>query len=311
MRYGGDNRGRLLIIVLIVTSLFLITLDLRGVSVIGGVRTGTQTALTPVQKFGSWALTPFRNFASDVTHLGRTRNQIEKLKAENETLRNTLLNRKTADAQLKQLKSILNLAGGGGYKVVNAKVISQGPTTSFTQTITIDAGTNSGIRSNMTVISGYGLVGVVKIAYPDSSLVQLASDPAFRIGARIAKSEQIGILSGQGSRRGVLQLLDNTTTVKAGDALLARGSDSGRPFVPGVPIGEVTSVDNSPGAVTQTAEVRFYANFSTLGVVAVVIAKPESDPRDALVPPKPVPTPLPTVTIYATPSPSSSTSTEP
>ena len=311
MRYGGDNRGRLLIIVLIVTSLFLITLDLRGVSVIGGVRTGTQTALTPVQKFGSWALTPFRNFASDVTHLGRTRNQIEKLKAENETLRNTLLNRKTADAQLKQLKSVLNLAGGGGYKVVNAKVISQGPTTSFTQTITIDAGTSSGIRSNMTVISGYGLVGVVKIAYPDSSLVQLASDPAFRIGARIAKSEQIGILSGQGSRRGVLQLLDNTTTVKAGDALLARGSDSGRPFVPGVPIGEVTSVDNSPGAVTQTAEVRFYANFSTLGVVAVVIAKPESDPRDALVPPKPVPTPLPTVTIYATPSPSPSASTEP
>ena len=311
MRYGGDNRGRLLIIVLIVTSLFLITLDLRGVSVIGGVRTGTQTALTPVQKFGSWALTPFRNFASDVTHLGRTRNQIEKLKAENETLRNTLLNRKTADAQLKQLKSILNLAGGGGYKVVNAKVISQGPTTSFTQTITIDAGTSSGIRSNMTVISGYGLVGVVKIAYPDSSLVQLASDPAFRIGARIAKSEQIGILSGQGSRTAVLQLLDNTTTVKAGDALLARGSDSGRPFVPGVPIGEVTSVDNSPGAVTQTAEVRFYANFSTLGVVAVVIAKPESDPRDALVPPKPVPTPLPTVTIYATPSPSPSASTEP
>ena len=311
MRYGGDNRGRLLIIVLIVTSLFLITLDLRGVSVIGGVRTGTQTALTPVQKFGSWALTPFRNFASDVTHLGRTRNQIEKLKAENETLRNTLLNRKTADAQLKQLKSILNLAGGGGYKVVNAKVISQGPTTSFTQTITIDAGTSSGIRSNMTVISGYGLVGVVKIAYPDSSLVQLASDPAFRIGARIAKSEQIGILSGQGSRRGVLQLLDNTTTVKAGDALLARGSDSGRPFVPGVPIGEVTSVDNSPGAVTQTAEVRFYANFSTLGVVAVVIAKPESDPRDSLVPAKPRPTPLPTVTIYATPAPSPSASTEP
>ena len=164
MRYGGDNRGRLLIIVLIVTSLFLITLDLRGVSVIGGVRTGTQTALTPVQKFGSWALTPFRNFASDVTHLGRTRNQIEKLKAENETLRNTLLNRKSADARLKQLKSVLNLAGGGGYKVVNAKVISQGPSTSFTQTITIDAGTSSGIRSNMTVISGYGLVGVVKIA---------------------------------------------------------------------------------------------------------------------------------------------------
>jgi rod shape-determining protein MreC len=304
VRYGGDNRGRLLIIVLIVTSLFLITLDLRGVSVIDGLRNGTQTALTPVQKAGSWALTPFRNFASDVTHLGRTRNQIEKLKSENEKLRNTLQNRKIADAQLKQLKSVLNLAGSGGYEVINAKVISQGPSTSFTQTITIDAGTSSGIQSNMTVISGYGLVGVVKFAYTNSALVQLASDPGFRIGARIAQSQQIGILSGQGSRSGVLQLLDNTTSVKVGDALLARGSDNGRPFVPGVPIGEVTSVDNSPGAVTQTAEVKFYANFSTLGVVAVVKRNPASDPRDSLVPAKPRPTPLPTVTIYASPSPS-------
>jgi rod shape-determining protein MreC len=301
VRYGGDNRGRLLIIVLIVTSLFMITLDLRGVQVIDGLRTGTQTALTPVQKVGSWVVTPFRNFFSDVTHLGRTRNQIEKLKSENDKLRLALLNRKVADAQLKQLKGALNLAGTAGYKVVNARVISQGSSTSFTQTITIDAGTSSGIHTNMTVLSGFGLVGVVKYAYTDSALVQLASDPAFRIGARIAGSQQIGILSGQGTRKGVLQLLDNTTQIRKGDALLARGSQNGRPFVPGVPIGEVTSVDNSPGAVTQTADVKFYANFSTLGVVAVVISGMSVDPRDSLVPPKPRPTPIPTVTVYATP----------
>ena len=301
MRYGGDNRGRLLIIVLLVTSLFLITLDLRGVQVIDGLRTGTQTGLTPVQKAGSWLVSPFRNFLSDVTHLGRTRNQMEKLTAENEKLRLTLQNRKTADAQLKQLKGVLNLAGTAGYEVVNAKVISQGSTTSFTQTITIDAGTSSGVRANMTVLSGYGLVGVVKYAYRDSALVQLASDPAFKIGARIAGTQQIGILSGQGTRKGVLQLLDNTTQVRKGDALLARGSQNGRPFVPGVPIGEVISVDNSPGAVTQTADVKFYTNFSTLGVVAVVVSGSSADPRDSLVPPKPRPTPLPTVTIYATP----------
>lgn len=280
----------------------MITLDLRGVQVIDGLRTGTQTALTPVQKVGSWVVTPFRNFFSDVTHLGRTRNEIEKLKSQNDKLRLALLNRKVADAQLKQLKGVLNLAGTAGYKVVNARVISQGSSTSFTQTITIDAGTSSGIHTNMTVLSGFGLVGVVKYAYTDSALVQLASDPAFRIGARIAGSQQIGILSGQGTRKGVLQLLDNTTQVRKGDALLARGSQNGRPFVPGVPIGEVTSVDNSPGAVTQTADVKFYANFSTLGVVAVVISGMSVDPRDSLVPPKPRPTPIPTVTVYATPS---------
>lgn len=305
MRYGGDNRGRLLLIVLIVTSLFLITLDLRGVQVIESVRTGVQTAITPVQKAGSWAVSPFRNFLSDVTHLGRTRNQIEKLKAENERLRLALFNRKVADSELKQLKGALDLAGKGGFKVVSAKVISQGASTSFSQTITIDAGLRSGIHTNMTVISGFGLVGVVKLVYPNSSVVQLASDPGFRIGARIAGSQQIGILSGQGTRKGVLQLLDNAETVKIGDPILARGSSNGRPFVPGVPIGEVTAVDNSAGAVTQTADVKFYTNFSTLGVVSVVIAAPATDPRDALIPLKPQATPIPTVTITVTPSPSS------
>ncbi len=306
MRYGGDNRGRLLLIALIVTSLFLITLDLRGVKVIDGIRTGTQTALTPVQRVGSWVVTPFRNFLSDVTHLGRTRNQIERLKAENDALRLALLNRKFADAQLQQLKGVLDLAGNGEFKVVGAKVISQGSSTSFSQTITIDAGVKSGIRPNMTVITGFGLVGVVKEAFPNSALVQLASDPAFRIGARIAGSQQIGILSGQGTRKGVLQLLDNTEEVKVGDAIVARGSSNGRPFVPGVPIGEVTAVDNSASAITQTADVKFYTNFSTVGVVAVVIGAPAVDPRDSLVPPKPKPTPIPTVTVTATPSPSPS-----
>ena len=305
MRYGGDNRSRLLLITLIVTSLFLITLDLRGVQVIESVRTGVHTAITPVQKAGSWAVSPFRNFLSDVTHLGRTRNQIEKLKAENDALRTALLNRKVADAELTQLKGVLKLAGNGGFKVVSAKVISQGASTSFSQTITIDAGTRSGIHTNMTVISGFGLVGVVKLVYPNSAVVQLASDPSFRIGARIAGTQQIGILSGQGTRKGVLQLLDNTEAVKIGDAILARGSSNGRPFVPGVPIGEVTAVDNSAGAVTQTADVKFYSNFSTLGVVSVVIAAPATDPRDSLVPPKPQATPTPTVTITVTPSPSS------
>ena len=301
MRYGGDNRGRLLIIALLVTSLFLITLDLRGVQVIDGLRSGTQTVLTPVQKGGSWLLTPVRNFFSDVSNLGRTQNKIKKLESENDSLRLKLLNRQNADAQLKELEGILDLAGTAGYKVVNAEVISYGSTSSFTKTLTIDAGSSSGILANMTVLSGFGLVGVVKKSYQSSALVQLAADPAFKIGVRIAGTQQIGILSGQGTRSGVLQLLDNTTRVKKGDVLLARGSQSGRPFVPGVPIGEVTKIDNSPGAITQTADIRFYADFSTLTVVGVVVSGSQTDPRDSLVPAKPLPTPLPTVTIFVTP----------
>lgn len=304
MRYGGEGRTRFLLITLIVTSLFLITLDLRGVAILENARQGTQTVLSPFQRAGNVVLSPFKNFLSDVTHLGRTRNQIEKLRADNAKLKATLLNRKNADAQLKQLKSILDLAGTAGYKIVNSRVISQGSSQSFSQSITIDSGSNAGIKKNMTVLSQNGIAGVVKEVYRTTSLVMLATDPAFKIGVRIAGTQQIGILTGRGSRSGELQLLDNLTTVKVGDVLLARGSVANRPFVPGVPVGYVTSVDNSAGEIAQSGSVRYYTSFSSLGVVAVVVGAPVSNPGDALIPAKPIPTPIPTVTIFVTPSPS-------
>lgn len=302
MRNGSEGRARLLLVILIVTSLFLITLDLRGVKVIESFKGAAQTVVSPFQRAGSVVFTPVRNFFSDVTHLGRTRSQLEKLEAENAQLKADLINRKNADAKLEELKNILDLAGTATYKIVNAKVISQGSSQSFSQTITIDSGSNAGIRKNMTVLSQYGIVGVVKNVYPRSALIQLASDPGFRIGVRIAGSQQIGILSGRGNSSASLQLLDNSTTVAVGDVLLARGSSGNRPFVPGVPVGYVSAVDNSAGAIAQTATIRYYSKFSSLAVVAIVVSGPTSNPGDALVPAKPVPTPTPTVTVFVTPS---------
>jgi len=310
MRNGGENRGRLLVVILIVSSLFLITLDLRGVSVISGLRSGTHTALAPFQRAGNVLVSPVKNFVNDVTHLGRTHSQIEDLRKQNQKLREQLISRKNQDGQIEQLKPILDLAGKASFKVVNAKVISQGSSLAFTRTITIDAGTSNGIKNNMTVISGYGLVGVVKEVFANSALVMLATDPSFKVGVRIAGSQQIGILAGLGSINANLQLLDNQTTIKVGDILLARGSINGRPFVPGVPVGRVTSVSNAAGAVTQSASVRYFSNFGALGVVSVVVQAPSADPRDSLVPAKPVPTPVPTVTVFVTPTPSPSPTTK-
>jgi rod shape-determining protein MreC len=306
MRNGGEGRTRLLLIILIVTSLFLITLDLRGVKILDGLRGGTQNVLAPFQKAGSTVVSPFRNFIGDITNLGRTSDQIEKLKESNAKLRARLAQRKNADAELAQLKSVLDLAGQAGYKVVAARVISQGASTSFSQTVTIDIGTSSGVRQNMTVLSGEGLVGVVKESYANSALVMLATDPDFKVGVRIAGSQQIGILSGGGSKRASLQLLDNQNVVKVGDVLLARGSTNNRPFVPGIPVGVISAVDSSAGSIAQSATVMLYPNFSGLGVVSVVLSAGKNNPGDALVPAGPEPTPVPTVTIYATPSPTAS-----
>ena len=289
---------------LIVSALLLITLDLRGVSVVSGARNAVGTALSPVAKIGNAVVSPFKNFFSDLFRLGSTRETITKLKEENARLKTELLEQKNVEGQVKQLKESLQLAGRAQWKVVSAKAIAQGSAISFTNTITIDQGTRAGVRPNMTVVNGQGLVGVVKAVFPNSSIVLLASDPSFKIGVRIARTQSIGILSGQGINQGVLELLDNTTKLRARDVLLSRGSNNNRPFVPGVPIGFITKVPDSSNYVAQVADVTFYANLNAVGVVSVVLSAPESDPRNALVPKAPTPTPIPTVTVFVTPTPS-------
>lgn len=303
---SGSNRGRLLLVMLIVSSLLLITLDLRGVSVISGVRSGVGTVLAPVEKVGSWVVSPFKNFFSDLIHLGRTRSTISNLKEENAKLRAELIQQQNAKGQAKQLQAALDLAGRASWKTVSAKVLSQGSSISFTHTITIDQGSRAGIKPNLTVVNGSGLVGVVKSVFPNSSIVLLASDPSFKIGVRVARNQSIGILSGQGSNSGVLELLDNTARLKKNDVLLSRGSTNNTPFVPGVPIGRVNKASDSTNSISQVADITFYANLNALGVVSVILKASESNPGNALIPKAPVPTPIPTVTVYATPSTSAS-----
>ena len=52
------------------------------------------------------------------------------------------------------------------------------------------------------------------------------------------------------------QLLDPMADLRVGDALVTFGSKGGRPYAPGLPIGEVTEVGGSPGQLTRVATVR-------------------------------------------------------
>ena len=117
-RSSGSNRGRLLLVMLIVSSLLLITLDLRGVSVINGARSAVGTALAPVQRVGNSVVTPFRNFFSDLFRLGTTRSTINKLKAENARLKTELLQQKNSAGQAKQLKESLKVFEQTTQKIV-------------------------------------------------------------------------------------------------------------------------------------------------------------------------------------------------
>ena len=301
MARGGGNRSRLLLVLLLVSSLFLITLDLRGVNLAGRIRSGVATAFSPLESLASKIFSPIGNFTSDLKNFGQSKKKIEQLTKEVDLLKSAQILDEDTVGQLSQLRNVLDLAGRGGYKVVAAKVINRGSSATFKQTITIDAGKSSGVGINMTVISDSGLVGVVKSVTSNSAIVLLMSDPTFKIGVRIAGTQSIGVVSGQGGSTYLLQLLDATGEIKKGDVLVARGSQDGKPFVPGVPVGTVTTVQSNASSITQNADVVGVSNLERIGVVAVVTSPPKNDPRDSL-----VPRPRPTQTIFVTPTPTPS-----
>jgi rod shape-determining protein MreC len=169
-----------------VTSLFIITLDLRGVSLLSSLRSGTQSFLAPVERLANNFFSPVGNFFSEVSNLGRSKAKIEKLEEENQELKSQVIFNENTLAQLESLKGVLDLAGKARYKTVSARVISKGGTGTFSETIVLDIGSDSGVRRDMTVIAAGGLVGVVKSTTASSSIVLLMNDPSFRIGVRVA-----------------------------------------------------------------------------------------------------------------------------
>ena len=303
MASSGGNRSRLLLVLLLVSSLFLITLDLRGVNLASGIRSGVSTVISPVENLFTKVFSPVGNFASDVRNFGQSKKQITELNKQIDLLKAKQVLDEDMVSQLNQLRNVLDLAGSGGYQVVAARVINRGSTETFKETMTIDVGSRSGITKNMTVISESGLVGVVKSVTSNSSIVLLMSDPTFKVGVRIAGTQSIGVVSGQGGSTYLLQLLDATGEIKEGDALVARGSAGDRPFVPGVPVGIVTTVSSNASSITQNADVESSANLEKITVVAVVTAATKGDPRDSLIP-KPRPKPVAPVIPTPTPTPS-------
>ena len=123
----------------------------------------------------------------------------------------------------------------------------------------------------MTVLNGDGLVGRVTTVGPDTATVLLANDPDFTVGTRMEKTDELGFATGQGDRPLSVQLLNGKAKVKKGDRLVTFGSQADKPFVPGVPVGEVVRVDPSGGDLTRTVYVRPFVGFTKLDIVGVVV----------------------------------------
>lgn len=290
---------------LIVIAFALITVDIRGGedSPVDGARRAAAAVLGPVENGVSSAVDPIGNAIGAVRDSGERHDRIAVLERENAGLKARLGSDDRNRSRVRQLDSLLKTAGTGQYGIKAAEVIGIGAAQGFSWTVTIDAGAKDGLRRDMTVLNGDGLVGRVTTVGPGTATVLLANDPDFTVGTRMEKTDELGFASGGGDGPLRVQLLNGKSKVKKGDRLVTFGSEADKPFVPGVPVGVVTRVDPSGGDLTRTVYVKPYTGFTKLDIVGVVVEAPREDPRDTVLPPAAKPTPTPTVTVTVTPSP--------
>ncbi|MFF0444855.1 rod shape-determining protein MreC [Streptomyces sp. NPDC004609] len=302
-----DTReSRLLLVLLIAIAFALITVDIRGGedSPVDGARQAAATVFGPIENGVATAVDPIGNAIGAVRDSGERHDRMRVLERENAALKARLGSDDRNRSRARELDKMLKTAGAGRYGIKGAEVIAIGAAQGFSWTVTIDVGSRDGIRRDMTVLNGDGLVGRVTTVGPGTATVLLANDPDFTVGTRMEKTDELGFATGQGDRPLSVQLLNGKSKVKKGDRLVTFGSQAARPFVPGVPIGEVVRVDPSGGDLTRTIYVRPYVGFTKLDIVGVVVEAPRTDPRDTVLPPKPAPPkPTPTVTVTVTPSP--------
>lgn len=300
-----DTReSRLLLVLLIAIAFALITVDIRGGedSPVDGARQAAATVFGPIENGVASAVDPVGNAIQAVKDSGGRHDRVAQLERDNAALKAKLGSDDRNRSRLKQLDKILKTAGAGQYGIKGAEVIAIGAAQGFSWTVTIDVGANDGIKRDMTVLNGDGLVGRVTTVGPNTATVLLANDPDFTVGTRMESTDELGFASGQGDRPLRVELLNGKAKIKKGDRLVTFGSQADRPFVPGVPVGVVSRVDPSGGDLTRTIYVTPYVSFTKLDVVGVVVQAPRKDPRDEVLPAKPKPTPTPTVTVTVTPS---------
>jgi rod shape-determining protein MreC len=275
-----DDRSRpprSLLVALVLASVTLMTLDhqVDDGSPVESARRVVGEAFGPVESFTGAAVRPFTSVPSWFRSTASLQADIRDLEAENAELRSQVATSGFDRNRLAELEGLTRAAGDLGRSLVPARVVAYGSSQSFSNTVTIDAGSAAGVRPDMTVVNNDGLVGRVLRVTRTTATVLLVLDAESVVGGRLGDSMELGFLHGRGELgrdgRLDLELVDEQSVPAQGEAVVTWGSDGAGPYVAGVPIGTVTDVYTSLRDSSQRAVIEPYVDFSALDVVGVVV----------------------------------------
>jgi rod shape-determining protein MreC len=217
---------------------------------------------------------PVTDWVTGVLHIGSLRSENDRLKREIDRIRteageNTSLKRVIAEYEgLLKIKEQLHLR-----KTVSARVVAQTPG-NFEWTVTINQGSSAGVKVDMPVVSGSGLVGHVITVAPNVSIVQLIIDPESGVAARLAAAGDTGLVEGQRDRPLVMNLVSPNANVHPNEAVVTSGYQvpGGKAlYPPGIPIGFVSHIFTRAGSLQKTIEITPAVDFLAMEFVLVIV----------------------------------------
>ena len=207
----------------------------------------------------------------------RLKTQVDELTTQLNTLR-------LEQYELDNLRELLKIDQEySDYQKVAASVIGKDAGNWFS-VFTIDKGKNDGIETDMNVIAGQGLVGIVTDVGPNYAKVRSIIDDESNVSAMIAETKATcfvhGDLQEMNTNKQILfsDLKDLDDKVEENmDIVTSNISDK---YLQGIMIGKISKIEKDANNLTKSGTIIPAVDFEHLGEVLVILDKKEIGKED-------------------------------
>jgi rod shape-determining protein MreC len=267
---------------LVVLALALITISFREADdgPLHDAQAAVASALQPLTIAVERVARPFRDAYGWTADLVAARAENERLRAQNEQLRQAVIQNESALQSLVEVKKLLQYVEGptfpGEYTAVNTSVVSR-PARAFEQEVVLPVGTDDGVEPDAPVVTAEGLVGRVTYLTADSARVTLLTDESSAVSATDLRTGATGLVeNGQTGNSLVMTRVRKEDNVEVGDEIVTSGWTSGdlsSLYPKNILVGRVTSVGQTQTDLYQQVQIASDVDFAALDAVAVLVPR--------------------------------------
>jgi rod shape-determining protein MreC len=273
--YRRPGRGKLLLLAFVILSILIITLSYQQDEdgPLGGVRDVAESIVSPIQRGVTVVVRPVRNFFSSLGDLGNLRDENAKLEAQVDEMETKVEQAEQLEGEVADLRESQDFAEPWyTMESINAEVIAN-TASNWKWAVTIDKGSEDGLRDNMAVIdtSTGSLVGkTIDVADHTATVLELI-DPQSAAKAHVKSAGVNGLVRGNGFDEDLsLELIPPDTNIKVDDQVVTSAYNLGV-FPPGIPIGDVSRIGDDQGGIELDIDVDPLTEFKDLQFLKVLL----------------------------------------